>query len=846
MPVPRPRAPAASPPATAARGWDETAGAASAFARRGAGAAAVCGVYALLIGVLVPAALIEQYAVNVPIWDEWVSPHFWAAYHAGTLTWRDVVAVHNDHRIATTRLIMLGLHALLGQWNLVAEMTTSAVLLGMAIGVLGYTLRRIGVAAPTVLLLSVLLSSPVQGWNFLMGFQLQMFTLLLGVVVALCAVVLDRRLRWRTVVIAALGCLFSTFSFSAGLLSWAAVGGAMLVRVWLPDGSLRARLDPRWLSRLAAFAGAAAASAFGFLHGYRVHSGTVEFGARSVHDVLAYVTKLLVYPLLREWSAERLALALLQLACVAAATVLYVRRRRDPGAADRLVLFTGLGLFLVCAAFATAYGRAAAPVVPSRYATVFLLTVVLVLVAAGDLLRAGRARGGRAGVTALGVAGVVVALLVVHAAAGLAGLDEMRHQLGRATARRAIVHFLRDHSPGLPFQGFPLFPGDAGRQVFAQPELSSTLPPDMVPPWSALPVTISGTAWCHGCAWEGTAGRAPGEHWGSWRHAGPQATGVIRVGPVMIREPLLAIPLAGQPTGGNALYIVDAADPTRWIAFAGEPPGGAWRTWWADVATFVGREVVLVGIDETRDGTGWFAFGPPRPASRALRLFERALGGAGAALLLVVCTGLGLAAVLAPAAARHDGERVRFVAAATALVLGLGVLLGARSLLRAAPEQVASDAIATTRQPVDLLAHVPPHCLDGTRIARLPDGLYMHPDATCRLGPFRVGAGMCVVTRAGFRSGFPNRPGIDGVRFEVAIAAGERIARHATALRVHEARDLAVPVPAGEAFFVVLGTRQRTNPVWDHAIWHRPRLAPCQVPLSQRRQVPSPGGRGSG
>lgn len=812
------------PRGDARRAGTEVAPASDAFARRSVATAALCGTYALLIGGLVPAVLIAQYGVNVPLWDEWESPRFWAAYHAGTLTWRDIIALHNDHRIATARLIMLGLHALLGQWNLVAEMTASAVLSGITIGVLAYTLCRIGVAVPTVLLLSVLLSSPVQGWNFLMGFQLQVFTMVLGVVVALCAVVLDRQLRWRTVALAACGCLFSTFSFSAGLLSWAAIGGAMLARVRLAGGSFRALREARWGLRLTAFAGAAAVSALGFLHGYQVHSGTVELGARTLSEFVAYVPKLLVYPVLGEWSAERVALALLQLAGIAAAVALYVRRRRDPGAGDRLVLFTGLGLYLVAAALATAYGRAADPVVPVRYATLFLLNMVLVLVAAGDLLRTSALRAPLGRLLAIAIAAVVVALLVIHAGAYREGLEDMRRHAGRVEARQAVVHFLRDHSPGLPFQGFPLFPEGTGRQVFAQPELYSTLPPDMLPPWSTLPEAISGSAWCRDCAWEGMAGRAPGEHWGSWRRAGAQATGVIRVGPVQLREPFLAIPLAGQPTGNNALVIVDAADPTRWIAFTGEPPGGTWQTWWADVSAFVGREVVLVGIDAARDS--WFAFGPPRPASRALYRFERALDGAGAALLLVICTGLGVAAVLAPAAA--PSARTRIAAAVTALGLGVGLLLlGARALLRTGSEQVASDTIATSRAPVDLLAHVPPRCLDGTRVALLADGLYMHPDSTCRLGPFRVGDGTCFVARAGFRPGFPNKPGIDGVRFEVGIAAGERLERHREALRVHEARDLAVPLPAGEAFFLVLGTAQRTNPMWDHAIWHQPRLAPC-------------------
>ena len=798
-------------------------------------AAALCATYAFLVSFLLGALFVARYAVNVPIWDEWVMTPLLAHHRAGTLGWQELFAQHNEHRFLTSRLAIVGLYDLFGQWNLVAEMAFSALLLGLTVGLLAYTLHRIGVAPIVSLLLAILLTSPVQWENQLMGVQVQVLTTNLGFVAALCVATLDAALGWRTIAAAIVGCTVSTFGLSSGLLSWGAVGGALLVRALLISGSWRAlAATPAMWRRLAAFALGAVVCTALFLHGYQVAPGSGRFRPRHLDTFLGWLPKVLVYPVLETPTPLTAALAAALLLFLAAATLFYLRRWRQPFVRDRLVLFAGLGAMLLASALITAYGRAAIGPVPSRYGTMFLFNTVLILVAAADLVRDRWARP-RAGAVVALCGALLAGFLMTHAHAFVAGLATMQDQdVNRRTARQSVVDYLRDHSPGLPFSGYPIFPMQAVHMgSLARPELLATLPPDMVPPWSALPSQTSGDAWCRDCAFEGTSGRAPSEHWGSWRHAGPTATGRIRVGPVAIREPMLAIPIAGYAgAAGNMLRIEDADDPGHWIAYAGPSPGETWATWWADVSSFVGRDVFLVGIDDTTLGAAWLAFGPPRPANRALWLFEMLLAQTGTMLLVVACTGGGLLLALAhlPVTPR-TGAATRLLALGSGAILVVCVVAGAAWLVRQAraPDQVAArDAVWARDGQLDLLAHLPPHTVDGRHVRRFREALYMHPDTTRRLGPFRAPSGTCFLAQAGFRPGFPNRRGIDGVQFDYAVVAGDETVEAGSApLRVHEWRDIAARVPTDTPFFLVLTTRQRQNDMWDRAVWRSPRLGPC-------------------
>ena len=598
-------------------------------------------VYAGAVAFCILALFVERFAVNLPFWDEWVDLRFWAAHQAGTLTWADVFAQHNEHRITLPRMLFVALYELVGEWNMVTHMVVSALCMGATVAVFVYTLRRLDVAAPLALAMCLLLTSPVQWDNILFGYQLQIFASVLGLTVALSAVALDDRLRWRTVAIAIAGCLVSAFSFGGGLCSWPAAGMALLVRVQLLAGGPLAPLRRGALvARLALFAAAALAGVGAYFIDYHFPPSPLQ--ARDWAGWLDFATRLLSQPLLDDTTpAPLIALAAALWAGTLAAMIGYARRRQSAPARDRLVLFAGWVTFLVVNAAVISSGRATTPYVPSRYATMSLFASALWLIAAADLARWSRALPAVAArAVQLGLVGVVTALLLVHADRYLAGLATMREQrVNRAVAHEALAFYLREQGPRRRFAGFAPFPRYIARRGdFGQPELVAALPADLRPAVSGPGVRASGDAWLDGGGFEGAAGVPPPQHWGTWRRAGAAGTGELRVGPLPVREPIWRVPIAGS-VGAGALAIVAVDDPNARVAYDGPPPGDAWGEWVADLSPLLGRQVELVAIDALAEHPGWLAVGRPRPLSRNLWRFEQALANAGLALQLLALGG---------------------------------------------------------------------------------------------------------------------------------------------------------------------------------------------------------------
>lgn len=614
------------------------------------------GAYAGLVAFLILAWFVERFGVNVPYWDEWVELGFYAARQAGTLTWQDIWLQHNEHRIPLSRLISIGLFDLLGEWNVVAQMACSAAIMGLSVAGLGYTLARLGVAPLLIVAIAVLLTSPLQWENLLWGYQIHCFTLLLGIVLAVGAVALDEALRPRTIAVAILGCLIASFSFASGLVLWPAIGALLALRIALRVDRWRAPAARRAIiPRLAVFAAAALACAAAFFHGYDTPPNA--YAAPGPTAFAVWMARALGYPLLEAPAPLPLALAVAAWGAVALAMAGDVRRRAEAAARDRLVFRAGLILVLLASAAVIAYGRGAASYVPSRYATLFLLNVVLWVAAIAELTARSRTLPRRAAPAArLALCAVAAGLLVAHGNRYLQGLEIMRAQRDdRLAAREAVAYFLRDHSPGLPFEGFAIFPahvqeqGDLGR-----PELLAVLPPEMRPEWSAPAARTLGHAFALGCAYEAVAGEKPAYSWGSWCLDGPAATGRIAVGPLSIDQPLLRVPIAGQiGAAGASLTIQDTADRHGSRSYAGPPPGDAWVDWDADVAAMTGRQVIVASIDGVRQPPGWLAFGRPRPMSRAMWWLDRLLAQAGWALRLVLFASLAI--VLATAERRAPG-----------------------------------------------------------------------------------------------------------------------------------------------------------------------------------------------
>ena len=217
-------------------------------------------VLALLPMVLV-AAIISRSGVNVPYGDEWSLLSLFGKWESHQLTFADLFAEHNGHRILIPRLIYLALIQLT-HGNTKAEMFFSLFLCILTSAGLFVLLRRTvrGSTAKQLALwafINLFLFSPIQAENWLWGFQLQIFLSNLCLVGAIVCVTSDATRFVRFVGTLTFG-LAGTFSFGNGLLIWPIILFLLVCR--------RGKV-----LFLAAWIGVAALVVLAYLPGYQGH-----------------------------------------------------------------------------------------------------------------------------------------------------------------------------------------------------------------------------------------------------------------------------------------------------------------------------------------------------------------------------------------------------------------------------------------------------------------------------------------------------------------------------------------------------------------------------------------------
>ena len=196
---------------------------------------------------LVPLAfliwVVVQYAVDVPFMDQWeLVPLLEKTYH-GDLTFHDLWAQHNEHRIIFPQLIML-LLARLTHWNIHYELAVNITFALGIFAVFAYqvkiTGRRRGVARlpGAIPAISLIVFSISQFENWLWGWQLQMFLNLLAVAGGIVLLANDPFRWWKFAAAALLG-IVATYSFANGALFWP-IGLLLLLIVKTGAGKRRA------------------------------------------------------------------------------------------------------------------------------------------------------------------------------------------------------------------------------------------------------------------------------------------------------------------------------------------------------------------------------------------------------------------------------------------------------------------------------------------------------------------------------------------------------------------------------------------------------------------------------
>src|ERR1035438_4142148 len=162
--------------------------------------------------------VVVQYAVVVPYLDQWeLVPLLEKTYH-GNLTFSDLWAQHNEHRLIFPQIIML-LLARLTRWNIHYELAVNIIL---ALGIFTVFLhqvkitgRKLGLAGlpGAIPAVSLIVFSISQYQNWLWGWQLQMLLNLLAVVVGIVLLANDTFRWWKFAAAASLG-IVATYSFA--------------------------------------------------------------------------------------------------------------------------------------------------------------------------------------------------------------------------------------------------------------------------------------------------------------------------------------------------------------------------------------------------------------------------------------------------------------------------------------------------------------------------------------------------------------------------------------------------------------------------------------------------------
>jgi hypothetical protein len=191
---------------------------------------------AVLAISLVPLAalsmLVAKYAVNVPMYDQWLLVPYMEALNPGhslapnldrlsverSLSLGDLAAQQNEHRILVPLLVMLALAALT-DWNTVAEVALTLVFATGSFFLLRDLIGRsfptdAAAAAVLTVLAAVLVFSPIQWENWLFGIQVGWMFTITGMLATIRVLGggQERPLAWPRLTAAALLAALTTYS----------------------------------------------------------------------------------------------------------------------------------------------------------------------------------------------------------------------------------------------------------------------------------------------------------------------------------------------------------------------------------------------------------------------------------------------------------------------------------------------------------------------------------------------------------------------------------------------------------------------------------------------------------
>jgi hypothetical protein len=441
---------------------------------------------AFVVAFFTQALVVKHLAVDVPVDDEWCFTDTLENVAAHGITWADLAAQHNEHRIVTTRLALFATVAALGEWSPIAMMLVSALVAAGIAGLWAHVLGRLGASPSVVVLSMLLLLTPAQWENMTWGFQSQFYWAVFCALLGVWAVARSSTLDWGGLCVAIGSALVATFSLSSGACSWPVIAVALLARAFAGAESARALASDREVRvKAAAFLGAALVTAMLYSHRFQL----TDFGhnrATSVSRSVAWLFILLGFPLTRilgESVRPASVLAtLLVWAPVVLALVSSYRQRHRPLALARFTVLLGLLLYCVATVTALAVGRGGIPttIAPSRYATLTVWGSLLCLLAIGQLASGLDRRRTSGRLARVGLYATGALIVAAHAYRAVDGVAEARRDRDLRVRYQAVVQRYYAAPAGARVLGDPA-PYPARYKGWLEARLAVPLVADLLP-----------------------------------------------------------------------------------------------------------------------------------------------------------------------------------------------------------------------------------------------------------------------------------------------------------------------------------------------------------------------------
>jgi len=339
---------------------------------------------AILVPLLILIRLIADSSLAVPFADEFNLVPLIQKMNSHTLTFSDLTAQHNEHRVLFPLLVMLTL-ADISEWHISWEIVVNVVFAVLSLGLL---LRLVWQTFPGLrwqrwalaVVFAWVVFSPDQWENWLWGWQLSWYLTVLGALATVTILAAPAPLSKVRFGVAAVAAAVADYSLAGGVMAWLS---GLIVLFCRGEKAV-------WKWAWIALAALIAAPYYYHYHRPKPSYGSISYALEHPVAYVKYVVAFLGGALSSSPALAEVGAVVLVFVFIASCAYLVAR---DRALLPRLAPWIGLAFFAASSAALSGIGRlelGSGQAVSSRYATIGLLfllaTFVVALIALEKLL----------------------------------------------------------------------------------------------------------------------------------------------------------------------------------------------------------------------------------------------------------------------------------------------------------------------------------------------------------------------------------------------------------------------------------------------------------------------------